>query len=144
MGPLTCFPSEFFLDVPASRDHIHGMEKSMDPLGLRDVLSSPTSFTKGDVFLRILSPLISVGQFKVVMGWKHTCMNSIPAPSSEYLGDESPTTMSGSHEPQHPWPGVSSHGDGLLHLDQECLHWSSTIKPWGIRKFMTLSITLPL
>jgi hypothetical protein len=107
--PLTCFPLEFFLDVPTSRDHIHGMEKLVDPLGLRDVLRSPKLFTKGDVFLRILSLVISVGQFKVDNGLEaHLYELGLPSPSSKYSGNESPTIVLGSCKPQNPWPGVSA------------------------------------
>jgi hypothetical protein len=60
MRQLTCFPFHFFLNIPTSWDHIHGMEKSMYPLGLRDVLSSPVSFTKKTcVHEDPLSPYIS-------------------------------------------------------------------------------------
>jgi hypothetical protein len=46
MGPLTCFPSKLLLNVPSPRNHIQGTDKSGDPLGLRDVLSSLLLFTE--------------------------------------------------------------------------------------------------
>jgi hypothetical protein len=61
MGPLNCFPPKFLLNVPASRDHVQYVDKPMDLLGLRDVLRGIASFTEKNVFLRILSALVSVG-----------------------------------------------------------------------------------
>jgi hypothetical protein len=34
MGPLNCFPLEFLLNVPASRDHVHRVEKLDVPIGI--------------------------------------------------------------------------------------------------------------
>jgi hypothetical protein len=38
MGPLTSLPPYLFLNALATRDHIHGMDKPIDPLGLRGIL----------------------------------------------------------------------------------------------------------
>jgi hypothetical protein len=136
MGPLASLPLEFLLDIPSSREHIHGMDKPMDPLGLRHVLLNSTSFKKGDVFLGILCALISIGQFKFGDGMEahlYKLGYLLPGLNIRSMG----------HPP--PRQGPSSHNihglkyllyrDNLLHLDQECLHWPSTIKPQGVRKF---------
>jgi hypothetical protein len=68
MGPLNRFPPELLLNVLASRDHIHNVDKLMDPLDSRDILRSLASFTKRNVFLGILSALILVGQFEINYG----------------------------------------------------------------------------
>jgi hypothetical protein len=46
MGPLDYFPVEFLLVVLVSRDHVHCVDKSMLPLGLRDIFGGPMLFTK--------------------------------------------------------------------------------------------------
>jgi hypothetical protein len=45
MGPLNYLPPDILLNVPAFRDHVHYVDKSMDPLGLRNVISGTMSFT---------------------------------------------------------------------------------------------------
>jgi hypothetical protein len=136
MGPLTCLSLDFFLDVPNSSNHIHGIEKPIDPLALRDVLSSPNPFKKGYVLLRFLSFLISVGQFKFSDGIEAHLYELIFLLLIMNIQAMSlPTSCRGLIN--HVINGLKSliHGEILLHLDQECLHWSSTIKLWGIRKF---------
>jgi hypothetical protein len=61
MGPLNCFPAKFLLNVQTSGDHVHFLENLMDPLGPRDVLRRVSTFTKINLFLRLLSSLISIG-----------------------------------------------------------------------------------
>jgi hypothetical protein len=65
MGPLDRFPLELLLNVPSSRDHVHSVDKSMDPLGPRDIFRGPMLLTKRNVFLRIRSALLLVGYFEI-------------------------------------------------------------------------------
>jgi hypothetical protein len=63
MGPIACFPLEFLLNIPAPRNHIHSMDELMDPLGYWNILRSPTSFEKRNVFLGIFNAFVSISQF---------------------------------------------------------------------------------
>jgi hypothetical protein len=123
MGPLTCFPYDLFLDVLASWDHIHGMEKLMDPLGLRDVPKSPVLFTKRDMFQIILSPLILAGQLKADDGMeKHLYELDYLLPIVNIWVMSLPPSCWG--PTNHDIHGLDSllHEGGLFHLDQEYLH----------------------
>jgi hypothetical protein len=65
MGPIHQFPSEFLLGIPTSRNHIHNMDESMDPLGSRNIIGGPMPFKKINLFLGILNALVPIGQFEI-------------------------------------------------------------------------------
>jgi hypothetical protein len=105
MNPIYCLPLEFLLNVPAPRDHVHCMDEPMDPLGMRDILGFPTSFTVVNMLLGIFSTLIPIGQFKVRNGMEYDLYEFNHLHLVLYIcAGVSPTNMQVFLILQHPWP----------------------------------------
>jgi hypothetical protein len=67
-SPIYYLPPSFLLNVPTSRDHVHCVDKPIDPLGVGDVLGCPILFTITNILLGVFNTLISIFQFKVRYG----------------------------------------------------------------------------
>lgn len=66
LNPIYCLSLKIFMNVPTPRNHIHGMNEPMNPLGARNILGSPLPLTIVNMLLGIFIALILVSQLKVI------------------------------------------------------------------------------